>query len=200
MRLPEVSTYRFVSETIANLALTELTQALAGNMKFKDNKALYPALRIDNGAPANILVVIPVGTPVIQNLMAAQTLAALLLRAMGVELPEKALGDAISQLEMQAALYELMQILPVAWVPLVQQALQAAGIHAPDSLAGILTGAIAEEVKGMTRKKIVDALIDSLTEIKASYDAAEADNILTQDEMKALGIKLVGLLVPKLFS
>jgi hypothetical protein len=52
----------------------------------------------------------------------------------------------------------------------------------------------------MTRKKIVDALIDSLSELKASYDAAESDNILTQDEMKALGIKLVGLLVPKLFA
>ena len=200
MNLPNPFAYRFVSEDIAKLALDELTQAVAGNMHWPDGEAFYPGIVIGTGEPIRLHVMIPLDTPSLQSLPAAQTLAAMLIRNAGIQLPEKAVGDAISQLEIQGVLYALTHLLPAGWLPIVQSILKAAGIAAPDSLTGIVTGAIAEEVKGMTRKKIVDALIDSLTELKASYDAAESDNILTQDEMKALGIKLVGLLVPKLFA
>jgi hypothetical protein len=143
MKLPEVSTYRFVSETIANLALRELTQALAGNLKFKDGHAFYPGVRIDNGHPVNIDLSMPTDAPPIQNLETAQTLAALLIRSKGVQLPGKALGDAASQLIIQLALYGATQ-LGGQWLPLIQSVLTAAGVNAPTSIPGILTGAIKE--------------------------------------------------------
>ena len=115
--------------------------------------------------------------------------------------PDWALGQTLGQVEKQALLYVLTHgPWPAAVSAGVTELLKALGVAAPDSIPGILTGAAKEVLKTMTRKKIVDALIDSLTEIKASYDAAEADNILSQDELKALGIKFVGILVPRLFS
>ena len=173
MNLPNPFTYKFVSETVANLALSELTQALAGNLW--NFSALYPATRIDNGAPANVRVTIPEGTPPIQNLMVAQTLAAMLIRNAGIQLPEKALGDLISQVEIQAALYELMEILPVAWVPLVRQILQAAGASAPSSVPGILVGAMKETFMAVKIEdfEVLQALGAALTDAGKKLQAAK---------------------------
>jgi hypothetical protein len=115
--------------------------------------------------------------------------------------PDWALGQTICQVEKQALLYVLTHgPWPASVSAGVTELLKALGVAAPDSIPGILTGAAKEVLKTMTRKKVIDALIDSLTELKASYDEAETDNVLTQAELQALGIKFVGLVIPKLFS
>jgi hypothetical protein len=149
MKLPEVSTYRFVSEDIANLALRELTQALAGNLKFKDGHALYPVVRIDTGAPANADFVIPPEAQPIQNLTVAQTLAALLIRAKGIEIPDKVAGDLASQLIIQLALYGATR-LGGQWLPLIQAAFSAVGVSAPSSIPAAMVGAIKESLMAIS--------------------------------------------------
>jgi hypothetical protein len=115
--------------------------------------------------------------------------------------PDWALGQTLGQVEKQALLYVLTHgPWPSAVSAGVTELLKALGVDAPDSIPGIFTGAAKEVLKTMTRKKVIDALIDSLTELKASYDEAETDNVLTQAELQALGIKFVGLVIPKLFS
>jgi hypothetical protein len=145
MMLPEPFVYRFPTESEAESALASVTRMLASDFDPEHPPFLmFDVERIVDGHLVALRVAAPIGTHPIQNLMAAQTLAALLLRDAGICPPGKALGDAISQLEIQGALYALTHLLPPAWSPIVQAALKAAGVDAPGSITGIFTGAIKE--------------------------------------------------------
>lgn len=187
MKLPEVSLYRFPSEDAANSAMAQVTQLVARGSDSVDGPdcATFPVVRITDGAHAVMEFVIPPDTPAVQNLMAAQTLAALLLRSAGIQLPGKALGDAVSQLEIQGALYALTHLLPGGWTPIVQAILQAAGVDAPGSIPGILTGAIKETLMAITVSdvEILKALGDAFTLASQNLEKAKADGVVTTDEI-----------------
>jgi hypothetical protein len=145
MNLPNPFLYRFPSEDAAKAALLDVTLWLSDYVDWDTPRGgSFTVVRISDGGTVVVRVVVPPGTAPVQNLMAAQTLAALLLRDAGIQPPGKALGDAVSQLEIQGALYALTHLLPVGWLPIVQSILTAAGVNAPTSIPGILTGAIKE--------------------------------------------------------
>jgi hypothetical protein len=182
MKLPEVSTYRFPNEDASNAALAKVTQMLS-DADYAGKT--FQIERIADGHPVSLLFVIPQGTRPVQNLVAAQTLAALLLRNAGIQLPGKSLGDAVSQLEIQGSLYALTHLLPVGWTPIVQAILQAAGVSAPTSIPGILTGAIRETLMAITVSdvEILKALGDAFTLASQNLEKAKADGVVTTDEI-----------------
>ncbi len=189
----EMFQYRLPSEHEAAEVFRGLTNMAMAGAAESGSVFGFEAIRISDGSRVAVNVRLTPRVYPEQHRDHAMRQAWQLLIEAGVEPPNMALGRFMSEIEKQALLYVVTHCLPPGLSAAAQAVLDAAGVPAPGSVTGILTGAVKETIMAVdaTQDEILQAVSDVVKVGIEKYRAAKADGVVTTQEKIAIAQSII---------